>query len=281
MTFITAELGINANGSIDIAKKLIDAAKWAGANSVKFQKRTVDIVYDGQLDNPRESPWGATLRDQKYGLEFSRDEYDEINRYCAAIGMPWYASAWDIPSLEFLNEYDLPYNKIASAMLTNLPFMEAISAQSKPCFISTGLSSHEQIVTALQIMRRGNLKYPEDNPITLMHCVGTYPAAESDLNLSSIGTLRARYGLPVGYSGHEASVSPSVIAAALGAVSVERHITLDRAMYGSDQAASLEPIGFKTMVEQIRKLPIIMGDGVKRVTEGEKAVAKKLRYWEK
>ena len=223
-------------------------------------------MYAGQLDQPRESPWGKTLGDQKRGLEFGRDEYNEINTYSAWIGLPWFASAWDIPSLEFLRKYNLPYNKIASAMATNEKFVGAVADEGKPTFLSTAMCSLDDIALAVTplILRKCF-------PLTIMHCVGTYPALEADLNLRMIPELVKAFGPHhgVGYSGHEASVSPSVIAVALGAVAIERHITLDRSMYGSDQAASLEPRGFKDMVDQIRKIPKILGDGVKRVTEGE------------
>ncbi len=275
MTFIIAEIGINHNGSLDIAKQLIDAAKWAGADTVKFQKRTIDIVYAGQLDKPRESPWGKTNGDQKRGLEFSELQYDLIASYCESIKMPWFASAWDIPSLEFLRKYNLPWNKVASAMVKNIEFLAAVSWEHKPTFISTAMCDYDDIERALKIFS----KNISSSSLTLMHCVGTYPCAEEDLNLQMIPTLQKKYIYPVGYSGHEASVSPSVIAAALGATAIERHITVDRSMYGSDQAASLEPHGFKSMVDQIRKLPAIMGDGVKRILPGEAEVAKKLRYW--
>jgi N-acetylneuraminate synthase len=276
MTFIIAEIGINHNGSLQSAKDLIDASKWAGADCVKFQKRTVDIVYAGHLDDPRNSPWGKTLGEQKRGLELSRADYDAIDKHCREINMPWFASAWDVPSLEFLKKYDCPYNKVASAMATNIEFMWAVAKENKQTFISTAMCLYEDIDRIVGVFRKnGNW-----DKIILMHCVGTYPAAEHDLNLKMIPELMKQYDLPVGYSGHEASVSPSVIAVALGAVAIERHITLDRAMYGSDQAASLEPHGFKTLVDQIRKIPSIMGDGVKRILDAEKTVAKKLRYWE-
>ncbi len=271
-TFIIAELGINHNGSLEIAKKLIDAAKWAGADAVKFQKRTVELVYAGHLDDPRESPWGKTLGEQKRGLEFGVEEYNQIDAYCRSLDMPWFASAWDIPALEFLKQYDCPYNKIASAMVTNLELVKAVAKEMKPNFISTAMCDWVDMDRALNELDR--------KLVTLMHCVGTYPAPEEDLNLLMIDRLRGFYHLPVGYSGHEASVSPSVIAVVLGAVAIERHLTLDRSMYGSDQAASLEPVGFKSMVEQIRKIPLILGDGVKRITPGEAAVARKLRYWQ-
>lgn len=274
MTFIIAELGINHNGDIDIAKKLIDAAKWSGADAVKFQKRTIDIVYAGQLDKPRESPWGKTLGDQKRGLEFEDDEYDEIDRYCREIKMPWFASAWDIPSLDFLKKYNLPYNKIASAMATNWDFVRQVGLEHKPTFLSTGMCELSEIARAALILQELDCK------VTLMHTVSTYPADETTLNLACIRSLQARFNLPVGYSGHEASVSPSVVAvAAFGATVIERHLSLDRTMYGSDQAASLEPHGFKSMVDQIRKIPAMLGDGNKIMLPAEMEVAKKLRYW--
>lgn len=275
MTFIIAELGINHSGNLDLAKKLIDAAKWAGADAVKFQKRTVDIVYAGQLDKPRESPWGKTNGDQKRGLEFDRLQYDLIASYCESIKMPWFASAWDIPALEFLKKYNCPWNKVASAMVKNIEFLAAVSWEHKPTFVSTAMCDYDDIERALKIFS----KNISSSSLTLMHCVGTYPCAEEDLNLQMIPTLQKRYIYPVGYSGHEASVSPSVMSVVLGAVAVERHLTVDRTMYGSDQAASLEPHGFKSMVDQIRKIPAIMGDGVKRILPAEEEVAKKLRYW--
>lgn len=273
MTFIIAEIGINHNGSVETAKRLIEAAKWAGADAVKFQKRTVEIVYKGQLDQPRESPWGTTLGEQKRGLEFSEAAYDAIAIHCKSLNMPWFASCWDIPSLEFMRKYDCPYNKIASAMVTNTEFLKAVAGDRRVIIMSTGLSTLDNINKALDILQR--IK------VTLLHCIGVYPCPEYDLNLQMIPMLKRLYpNHRIGYSGHEASVSPSVIAVALGAEVVERHLTIDRSMYGSDQAASLEPHGFKSMVDQIRKIPNILGDGVKRVTAGEMAVAKKLRYWE-
>jgi N-acetylneuraminate synthase len=276
MTFIIAEIGINHNGNLDIAKKLIDAAKWAGADAVKFQKRDINIVYAGQLDKPRESPWGKTNGDQKRGLEFNELQYDLIASYCESIKMPWFASAWDIPSLEFLRKYDCPWNKVASAMVKNIEFLAAVSWEHKPTFISTAMCDYDDIDRAVKIFSR-NIS---SSSLTLMHCVGTYPCREEDLNLNMIPTLAKRYIYPIGYSGHEASVSPSVMAVVLGATAVERHITLDRSMYGSDQAASLEPHGFKSMVDQIRKVPEVLGDGIKRILPAEAEVAKKLRYFE-
>ena len=274
MTFIIAEIGINHNGDIDIAKKLISAAKWAGADAVKFQKRTVEVVYAGQLDKPRESPWGKTNGDQKRGLEFGREQYNQIDSYCRSIGMPWFASAWDIEAQDFLKPYDCNWNKIASAMATNLPFVRQVGLEHKPVFLSTGMCTLPEIATAALTLQELGCD------VTLMHTVSTYPADETTLNLACIRSLRERFNLPVGYSGHEASVSPSVVAVALGAVAIERHLTLDRAMYGSDQAASLEPMAFYNLVNQIRKIPKIIGNGEKVILPAEIEVAKKLRYWD-
>ena len=271
---VVAEIGINHNGDVAIAKQLIDLARRCGCDAVKFQKRTIDIVYTpAQLAEPRESPWGTTQREQKERLEFGEAEYDEIDRYCRETGVPWFASAWDLPSQEFLRRYDCPYNKISSAMATKLDFIEAVAAERKPTFLSTGMCGWDDIDRAVEIFRSS------DCPVILMHAVSEYPCPEESLNLRLIPALRERYGLPVGYSGHEASVSPSVFAATLGAVAIERHITLDRTMYGSDHAASLERPGLETLVAQLRKLPMTLGDGVKRITSGEAAVARKLRYW--
>lgn len=272
--FLIAEIGINHNGDLGIAKKLIDMAKSAGWDAVKFQKRTIDIVYTPEiLDSPRESPWGTTQREQKEGLEFGEAEYDEIDAYCREVGIEWFASAWDIPSQEFLQRYDLKYNKVASAMATHVEFLEAVVAEGKLTFLSTGMCAYEDIDRAVDIFRRA------DCPFVLMHTVSEYPSPEDALNLACIPDLRRRYRCPVGYSGHEPSVSPSVMAAMLGAVAIERHITLDRAMYGSDQAASLERAGVVSLADQIRKIPTVMGDGKKRITEGERGIAQKLRYW--
>ena len=271
-----AEIGINHNGSLDIARQLIDMASEVGCDFVKFQKRTIDIVYTPeQLAQPRESPWGSTQREQKEGLEFNEQEYDEIDAYCKSKSIGWFASAWDIESLKFLRKYDLPYNKVASAMLTHLPFIEEVAREGKPTFVSTGMSTYEQIDAAVAVFAR------HDCPIVLMHSVSEYPAPVERLNLLAINSLWQRYGLPVGYSGHETVMANVVnFATLLGAVALERHITLDRAMYGTDQSASLERTGLKKMVTYVNFLPLILGDGVKRVTEEEAKVAKKLRYWE-
>lgn len=272
--YFIAEIGINHNGDIEIAKQLINQAKAAGCDAVKFQKRTIDVVYPAEvLEQLRESPWGTTQREQKEGLEFGQEEYDAIAAHCRQLNIDWFASAWDIPSQHFLRRYDCKYNKIASAMATHLPFLKEVASEQKPTFLSTGMCDFDQIDSAVEIFKVANC------PVVLMHTVSTYPAAESELNLSVMHGLRERYGLPVGYSGHESGVSPSIMAAMMGAVVIERHITLDRAMYGSDQAASLELPGLLNLMGSIRKIPACVGDGVKRVIPAEAAVAKKLRYW--
>ena len=273
--FIIGEIGINHNGDIGIAKKLIDMAKSAGCDAVKFQKRTVDIVYTPKLlDSPRESPWGSTQREQKEGLEFGATEYNEIDRYCKEQEIEWFASAWDLPSQEFLRAYNCKFNKIASAMTTHKKFIEVVATEGKPTFISVGMCTYSDIQFAVSIFRKHKC------PFTLMHTVSEYPAPEERLNLLGIIDLRERFECPVGYSGHEASVSPSLIAATIGATAIERHITLERAMYGSDQAASLEAPGLRQLVAQVRKIPIAMGVKEKQITDGEIMAAKKLRYWD-
>jgi len=273
--FIIAEIGINHNGSLDLAKQLIDVAKAAGCDAVKFQKRTIDIVYTREfLDSPRESPWGTTQRDQKQALEFGRAEYDEIDAYCGRAGIEWFASAWDLPSQVFLRSYNLRHNKIASAMIGHHEFLETVAGERKVTFVSTAMSSYAEIDQAVEIFRSRQC------PFVPMHCVGEYPAREASLNLRVIGELRRRYRCAVGYSGHEAGVSGAVFAAMLGAVAVERHITLDRSMYGSDQAASLEKRGLELMVGYIRSIPTILGDGVKRMSEAEQVNSRKLRYYQ-
>ncbi|MBF0211950.1 MAG: N-acetylneuraminate synthase family protein [Magnetococcales bacterium] len=249
-------------------------AKDAGCDAVKFQKRTIDIVYTPELlAGHRESPWGTTQRAQKEGLEFGQKEYDEIDAYCKKVGIDWFASAWDIPSQHFLRQYNLKYNKIASAMVTHPDFLHAVAEEKKLTFVSTGMCTLEQVDQAVAIFNQ------HECPIVIVHTVSEYPSPEETLNLRCIQSLRERYQLPVGYSGHEPSVSPSVMAAMMGAVVVERHITLDRAMYGSDQAASLEAPGLESLVKQIRKIPVVLGTGEKVITKTEAGVAKKLRYW--
>ena len=272
--FVIAEVGINHNGDMAVAKQLIDAAHAAGCDAVKFQKRSIDVVYSADvLAQPRQSPWGSTQREQKEGLEFGEAEYDQIDAYCRELGIDWFASAWDVDSQTFLAKYKLKYNKIASAMITNRAVVEAVAAEKKLTFLSTGMSTIHEVDAAVEIFRE------HDCPFILMHTVSTYPTAENELNLMTLQTLARRYGAAVGYSGHEASMEPSVLAALLGAVAIERHITLDRAMYGSDQSASLEPAEMTALVSRMRALPSLIGDGEKRVTEGEQAVASKLRYW--
>lgn len=272
--YVIGEIGINHNGDLEIAKKLIDMAKVADCDAVKFQKRTIEIVYTKEvLDASRESPWGTTQREQKEGLEFGEAEYDEIDRYCRQVGIDWFASAWDVPSQHFLRKYEAPYNKVASAMAQHEGLLKAVAEEHKPTFISVGMCTYEDIDRAVEIFRQ------HDCPFVLMHTVSEYPAPEEKLNLRGIVDLRERYNCPVGYSGHEPSVSPSVMAGVMGAVAIERHITLDRAMYGSDQAASLEKPGLESMVTQIRKISKILGNGERVITEGEQAVADKLRYW--
>ena len=269
-----AEIGINHNGDLDLAKQLIDAAVTAGCDAVKFQKRTLEIVYSPEvLAQPRKSPWGETQGEQKAGLEFGRTEYDAIDAYCRLKGISWFASAWDLESQAFLASYDLKYNKIASAMLTHLPLLRAVAAERKLTYVSTGLSTLEDVDAAVEIFRSA------DCPFVLMHSVSTYPANNCDLNLQVIPALRARYKVPVGYSGHERGIEPSLVAAALGAVAIERHITLDRSLYGSDQAASIEPDELNRLVGAVKEVGSWLGDGVKRVLPAEREVAAKLRYW--
>ena len=271
-TFIIAEIGINHNGDLTTAKKLIDGAVNAGCDAVKFQKRTLEDVYSPEeLDVPRESPWGMTNREQKNGLEFGESEYDEINQHCNDLGIEWFASAWDLKSQEFLRKYDLRYNKVASAMLTHKELLVSIAQEGKHTFISTGMSTLEQIAAAVDIFEEYACPYE------LMHCNSTYPLNECDANLNVIKTLRDRFGCAVGYSGHEVGIIICVGAVALGATSIERHITLDRSMYGSDQSASIELGGLNRLVTYIRTIETAMGIPEKVVTDKEKQIASKLR----
>jgi len=273
MVFITAEIGINHNGDIDIAKKLIKMSKECGCDAVKFQKRTIEKVYSKEaLDALRVSPWGETNRDQKMGLEFNKKEYDEINSYCRDENIEWFASAWDIDSQIFLKNYDLKYNKIASAMLTHNELLDMVAKEKKYTFISTGMSTLEQVENAVKIFR------DLECPFELMHTNSTYPMKLEEANLKCIETLHKKFDCKVGYSGHESSsYLLCVTAAMLGATSIERHITLDRSMYGSDQSASLEKSGLDRLVRDIRRLDLILGDGIKRVWDSEIPVMKKLR----
>ncbi len=270
--FVIAEIGINHNGDMSIVKKLMQVAKTAGCDAVKFQKRDINIVYTQEfLDSPRESPWGTTQRHQKAGLELGRAEFDEIDNFAKEIDIIWFASAWDQNSLEFLDKYNCKYTKVASAMLADVNLLQEIAKRKQYAFISTGLSDISMIERAVNIFQDAGCEYE------LMHCVGTYPMKDEDANLRCMATLREKFNCKVGYSGHETGVAISVAAAALGATSIERHITLDRAAYGSDQAASLEPVGLHTLVGSIRKIALAMGDGVKRVLPTEEIVAAKLR----
>jgi len=273
-TYIIGEIGINHNGDIEIAKRLIDMAIQCGCNAVKFQKRTVDIVYTSDyLKSLRRSPWGMTQREQKEGLEFGKKQYDEIDCYCKERFIDWSASAWDLESQKFLQEYDVPFNKIASAMLTYFPLLELIASEGKPTFISTGMSNYEQIDEAVRIFQNNKC------PFTLMHCVSTYPCPDEDCNIRMIPTLRDKYKCPVGYSGHEIGILPSVLAVSLGAEVIERHITLDRSMYGSDQSASLEKRGLELLVRDIRCVQSVFGDGQKRKIPSEEKTERSLRYF--
>ena len=271
-TFIVAEIGINHNGDLRLAKQLIDTAVVAGCDAVKFQKRTVDKVYTQEyLDSPRKSPWGETQRAQKEGLEFGKEEYDEIDRYCREKGIEWYASAWDIDSQKFLQQYDCKYNKVASAMLTNAELLEEIAKEEKYTFIATGMSTLEEIDHAVEIFEKYQC------PFELMHCNSTYPMPEEDANLKLIKVLSDIYKCKVGYSGHETGTLVSTCAVAAGATSIERHITMDRTMYGSDQKASIEPYELCKLVKDIRDTEKIMGTGEKVLTVAEEEVKKKLR----
>jgi len=270
--FIIGEIGINHNGDLSICKELIDVAVDSGCNAIKLQKRDIDLVYSKDfLDAFRKSPWGETQRDQKAGLEFDADQYSEIDQYCKEKGIKWFASAWDVNSQKFLRQYNCDYNKVASAMIVDYDLLKMIAEEKKHTFISTGMSEYEDIKTASGIFNAAEC------PFELMHTVSTYPMRDENANLNMIKTLREKFKCNVGYSGHEVGLSVSYAAAALGITSLERHITLDRAMYGSDQAASVEPNGLRMLVGAVRKIEQAMGDGHKRVLDAEMPIAKKLR----
>ena len=271
-SFIIAEIGINHNGDMNICKQLIDLAVSAGCDAVKFQKRDIESVYSEDfLELFRESPWGKTQRDQKMGLEFNKEQYQEIDDYCKKKNIDWFASAWDLKSQKFLKQFNCKFNKIASAMIVNEELLKLVSEEKKHTFISTGMSTLNDIKKAVNIFRDNNC------PFELMHCVSTYPMKDNDANLRTIVTLREMFNCDVGYSGHETGLAISYAAAAIGISSLERHITLDRAMYGSDQAASLAPLGLKKIVSEVKKIERALGDGVKKFIEDEKKIAKKLR----
>lgn len=270
--FIIAEIGINHNGSIDIAKQLIDVAAEAGADAVKFQKRTIDIVYTQEfLDSHRESPWGTTQRAQKEGLEFGAEQFWEIDRYCKEKGIEWFASSWDVESQKLMRQFGCKYNKIASAMIVDLDLLKEVASEGKHTFISVGMSTVAEIDRAVEIFKMANC------PFELMHCVSTYPMEDEDANLNRINSLREMYKCDVGYSGHEVGLAVSYAAVAMGATSLERHITLSRAMSGSDQSASVEPAGFRQLVGAVRKIERAMGDGAIDIQAKEVPIATKLR----
>lgn len=271
-TFIIGEIGINGSGNMKITKELIRKSAEAGADAVKFQKRTLDVVYTKEeLDKPRESPWGTTNREQKEGLEFSKEDYEEIDRYCKEVGIEWFASAWDLESQMFLKQFDLKYNKVASALLTDVDLLTMIAEEKKYTFISTGMSTLEEIKTAVGIFESKRC------PFELLHCVSTYPGKNSDQNLAVMESLRAKFNCKTGFSDHTSGRVVSLAAVALGASTIERHITLDKTMYGSDQAASLEMQDFKRLIQDTRSVESAIGSPEKRVMESEIPVRDKLR----
>jgi len=271
-TYVVAELGINHNGDMNIAKKLIDAAAHAGADAVKFLERTPDIATPPeQQKTMRETPWGyITYLEYRYKVEFDREQYCELDRYCKEKKIDWMVSVWDEPSVDFMENFDTPAYKIPSASLTDHNLLKYVRKTNRPVIISSGMSTMEQIKRAVQVVGEDNL--------VILQSTSSYPCSPEELNLKTIETLRKGFpSIPIGYSGHEVGLVPSVIAVALGACVVERHITLDRAMWGSDQAASVEPIGFERLVKYIRLAEASLGDGVKRVYESEKTAMRKLR----
>jgi N-acetylneuraminate synthase len=273
--FIIAEIGINHNGSMELAKKLIDGAKMANCDAVKFQKRTLELVYSKvELDKYRESPWGTTNRQQKEGLEFTIEQYKEIDNYCKFKQIEWFVSAWDIQSQKVMRQFNCKYNKIASAMLGKIDFLNEVASEKKYTFISTGMSTIQEIDNVVNIFKKQNC------PFELMHCNSTYPIKNDEAFLGMLKSLQARFNCRIGYSGHETGRIVSFAACVLGATSLERHITLDRAMYGSDQAASLAVEDMISLVRDVRAIPVIIGDGIKIITTKESEIRKKLRYYE-
>jgi N-acetylneuraminate synthase len=270
-TYVIGEIGINHNGDIGVAKKLIDVAALAGAQAVKFQKRTPHISTPEDMKHTRrETPWGEmSYLEYRYKVEFEREQYAEIAAYAVGQGIDWFASPWDIPSVQFLEDMDVSTHKVASASVTDIPLLRELASTGKPIILSTGMSTMEQIDSAVEVLGTDRL--------VILHSTSTYPLPPEEANLNMIPVLAARYRVPVGYSGHERGLQISVAAVTLGACAVERHITLDRAMWGSDQAASLEPHGFMSLVRDIRVIEKAMGDGVKRVMPGEVAQMKRLR----
>lgn len=270
--YIIAEIGINHNGDLGIAKQMINAAVHAGVDAVKFQKRTPDIATPlDQQTQMRETPWGyITYLEYRYKVEFDEEQYREIDRYCREKGIAWMVSVWDQPSVDFMEKFDTPAYKIPSASLTDFDLIRKARATGKPLILSSGMSTMEQI--------HQGIKLAGEKDLVMMHCTSTYPCEPEELNLKMIETLRHEFpNIPIGYSGHEVGLVPSSVAVALGACVVERHLTLDRAMWGSDQAASVEPGGFERLVKYIRVSEAALGDGVKKVYESEKSSLKKLR----
>jgi len=272
---LIGEIGINHNGDVGLAKELIRLSMENGCDFVKFQKRNPDVCVPSHKKNElKETPWGLiTYLDYKKKIEFDHKDFLEIDKYCNELGVQWSASAWDVESQEFISNYNIPFNKIASAMNTNYSFVEKVASEGKVTFASTGMSTMDDIAECVAIFEKHNC------PLVLMHTVSTYPANDADLNLAVIDTLRKKFKLPIGYSGHESSVTPSIVAAALGAVVIERHVTLDRTMWGTDQSASLEANGIRQLSNALGKIPIIIGSPEKKFIESEKKAAKNLRYW--
>lgn len=267
---VIAEIGINHNGDIELCKKLIDAAVEAGCEAVKFQKRTVDVVYTAEeLARPRENPFGTTNGDLKRGLEFGKEQYAQIDAHCKQKGIMWFASCWDEASVDFIDQFNPPCYKIASASLTDDALLKHHRAKGKPIILSTGMSTLEQIDHAVEVLGKENL--------VILHATSTYPSQLAELNLMVIPALVERYQVPIGYSGHEVGLAPSFAAAILGACTIERHITMDRSMWGSDQSASVEPQGMERLVKDVRAWEEARGDGVKRVYDSEKPILEKLR----
>jgi N-acetylneuraminate synthase len=270
-TYVIAEIGLNHNGDVNLAKKLIDAASLAGCDAVKFQKRTPELcVPPDQRNIERETPWGVmTYMDYRYRVEFGEDQYAAIDRYCKDKGMAWFASCWDEPSVDFIERFNPPCYKMASASLTDDALIKHTAATGKPILLSTGMSTMEEIEHSVTLF--------DPDKLIVLHATSTYPCKPEELNLSLIPKLKEKFDFPIGYSGHEVGLQTTVAAVTLGACLVERHITLDRAMWGSDQAASVEPSGFHRLVRDIRVIEQALGDGVKRVYDSEMPIRKKLR----